>query len=153
MAPFRKTYSELHELRSLLSSVKVIALTATSTKNTTETIMDVLLMKDPHIVSEKPNKPNIAYSVHYMQKDKSLQEYFYWIVEEFLKDRENTPRTIIYCQTIGQCSLLYSTLKSLLGKDFYYDDNPRNVVIEMLHSCTPESNKETILHEFQSENS
>lgn len=34
MAAFRETYSELHELRSLAPSVKMIALTATATAST-----------------------------------------------------------------------------------------------------------------------
>ena len=155
MATFRETYSELHELRSLVNSVNIIALTATATVETTETIMGVLLMEKPHVISELPNKPNIAYSVNYMPKDKSLGEYFYWLVEEILKYKQNTPRTIIYCQTIRQCGLLYSTLRALLQQDIYLgqDKNPRNVVLEMLHSCTPNSNKEAILQEFQVENS
>lgn len=153
MAPFRQAFSELHELRSLLSSVKMIALTDTATKDTRETFMDVLLMEDPHIVSEKPNKTNIAYFVHYMDEEISLEEHFDWLAEEVVKDKGNSPRTIIYCQTIEQCSRLYATLRYLLGKDFRYGEKPENVVLEMFHSITPKRNKENIHHEFQTENS
>jgi len=148
-------YSELHELRSLTNSVKIIALTATATTNTKETIIDVLLMENPHIITESPDKPNVAYSVYYMPKNKDIEEHFQWLIDELLADRQNTTRTIIYCQTIKQCGLLYSSLRALLGNDiFLTDDNdPRHVLLEMLHSCTPASNKEAILHEFQNENS
>jgi len=149
MAAFRETYSELHELRSLTNSVKIIALTATATTNTKETIIDV------HIITESPDKPNVAYSVYYMPKNKDIEEHFQWLIDELLADRQNTTRTIIYCQTIKQCGLLYSSLRALLGNDiFLTDDNdPRHVLLEMLHSCTPAGNKEAILHEFQNENS
>jgi superfamily II DNA helicase RecQ len=85
MAALRETYSELHDLRSLVNSVNIIALTAKATVETTETIMDVLLMEKPHFISELPNKPNIAYSVSYMPKDKSLGKTNYWLVEEILE--------------------------------------------------------------------
>ncbi len=54
-------------------------------------------------------------------------------------------RTVIYCQNIKQCSLIYSTLKATLAK--------QHVIIEMLHSCSPQANKETVLEAFQHENS
>lgn len=90
-----------------------------------------------------------------MPKDKWLEEYFYWLMEEILEYKQNTPRKFIYCQTIKQCGLLYSTLRGLLQQDLYLgeDNNPQNVVVEMLHSWTPNSNKESILQEFQLEKS
>ena len=60
MAAFRETFSDLHELRSLAPSVNIMALTATATSATRETIMDVLLMNHPHVIFESPGKPNIA---------------------------------------------------------------------------------------------
>ena len=33
-----------------------------------------------------------------------------------------------------------------------YAGNQENVLVEMLHSCTPAANKQHILHSFQSEN-
>ena len=61
-----------------------------------------------------------------------------------------TERTIIYCQTIKQCSKIYNSLKSMLGNNLYISSpcDRRNVILEMLHSCTPAANKETILSSF-----
>ena len=44
-------------------------------------------------------------------------------------------------------------IKGLLGQHMYIGNNidPRNVLVEMLHSCTPAANKQYILHSFQSE--
>jgi len=51
--------------------------------------------------------------------------------------------------------VLYSTIKGMLGDNFFADssNDPRNVVLEMLHSCTPDSNKEAVLNAFQKEDS
>lgn len=61
-----------------------------------------------------------------------------------------TERTIIYCQTIKQCGKIYNSIKSMLGNHLYIGQagNARNVVLEMLHSCSPASNKESILASF-----
>lgn len=46
---------------------------------------------------------------------------------------------------------MYSMLKSMIGDTIYagkLGDN-RNVLLEMLHSCSPPSNKEAVLKSFQ----
>ena len=97
MAAFRETYSELHEFRSLAPSVKITALTATATSLTRKTIMGVLLMHNPHVIFESPGKPNVAYSVYYTPKDRSLEDYFQWLGDELMTFKRNATRTIIYC--------------------------------------------------------
>ena len=150
---FRECYSRLHELRALAPEVNILALTATATKDTMKTTMDVLMMKDPCIIYESPNKPNIAYSVHYISKNKSLEYCFKWLSNELLKHGVSTTRTIIYCQTIKQCTIIYSTIKAMLGNGLYIGKNTNNktVLLEMLHSCTHDENKETISNSFQNE--
>ena len=132
--------------------MKIIALTATATSLTRKTIMDVLLMDNPHVIFESPGKPNVAYSVYYTPKDRSLEDYFQWLGDELMTFKRNATRTIIYCQIIKQCGLVYSTLKAMLGNKIFLDEignNPRDVIMEMLHSCTPEANKGAILQPFR----
>jgi superfamily II DNA helicase RecQ len=107
----------------------MLALTATATKNTTDTILDVLAMKDPSFVSESPNKQNMVYFVECISKGSNLEDYFAWLAEDIIKHGTMTERTIIYCQTIKQC------IKSMLGNHLYIGQagNARNVVLEMLH--------------------
>ena len=46
-AVFRECYSRLHELRALAPQVNILlALTATATRDTMRTIVEVLMMKD-----------------------------------------------------------------------------------------------------------
>ena len=155
MTAFRETYSELHELRSLAPTVNILALTPTATSSTRETITEVLLMKDSDVISESPSKTNIAYSVLYMGNDKPIEEYFPWLVDEITEDKIKATLTIIYCQAIKQCGTIYSTLRGMLGDKLYADNTKdmRKVALEMLHSCTPDQNKEAILDAFQKEDS
>ena len=76
-------------------------------------------------------------------------------MDEITEEKIKATRTIIYCQTIKQCGTIYSTLRRILGDKLYADstNDMRKVVLEMLHSCTPDQNKEAILDAFQKEDS
>lgn len=91
----------------------------------------------PHC-SQKPNKENIAYVVQYMGKNASLAEYFSWIADEVKDCGSAATRTVIYTQTIKECAVVYSTLKTLLRDKIYGSEerDPKTVLLEMLHSCT-----------------
>lgn len=107
------------------------------------------MMRHPKIIFESPNKGNVAYSVEYMNKDYELEYYFEWLADELKENKENCKRTIIYCQTIKQCSVLYGTMKGMVGKDLcLVHGDTKTAMIEMLHSCTPKATKERILSSF-----
>ena len=131
----------------------MIALTATATKLTKDTILNVLLIENPYEIKESPNKSNVTYSVEYMPKDSDHELYFGWLADELIKTQSLCERTIIYCQTIKQCGIIYATIKGMLGNHMYVIDanDSKYVLVEMLHSCTPAANKQQILHSFQTE--
>jgi superfamily II DNA helicase RecQ len=82
---FRVWFSRLHELRSLSPGDRPVHCThSTETADTRKDIFDVLDMKNPLIILESPNKPNISYVVQYMPKTANLSDYFIWIVNEVL---------------------------------------------------------------------
>ncbi|EDO40417.1 predicted protein [Nematostella vectensis] len=145
MVAFRTIYSELHELRTLAAGAKVIALTATATLSTKETITDVLRMQDFIEINENPNKKNITYIVKYLSNSMDAKESFKWLVNEINERKDGGDKTIIYCQTIKQCSLVYGTLRSMLI-ELVANGKPK---LEMLHSCTPKQNKDAILESFK----
>ena len=89
----------------------MVALTATATKLTKDTIQNVLLMENPYEITKSPNKQNITYSVEYMQKDTVHELYFGWLADELTTRQSLCERTIIYCQTIKQCGIIYATIK------------------------------------------
>ena len=73
-------------------------------------------------------------------------------IDELKQSREKTERTIIYCQTVRQCSFLYATLKAPLGEYMFIGNDSKHVLVEMLHSCTPKANEHNILESFPSDN-
>lgn len=150
MAAFRECYGKLYELRSLASDVPVIALTATATRLTRDTILNILHMECFVEIKESPNKTNIRYVVHCMDKKAEHEEYFAWLTDTLRTEGQNCVRTIVYCQTIKQCSIIYATMSGLLGKENMTSSNGYPLV-EMLHSCTPEANKKIVLESFQQE--
>ena len=61
---FRQAFAEIGTLRSILpKSVKVLALTATATKETVTCTMKRLSMKDPTIIGANADHSNIKYTV------------------------------------------------------------------------------------------
>lgn len=61
---FRRDFSTLGEVRSIIpDKVKVMALTATATKETRTCIIKSLNMQKPTIVSIPPVKDNIMYAI------------------------------------------------------------------------------------------
>ncbi|XP_068708396.1 uncharacterized protein [Montipora foliosa] len=154
MAAFRHCYGKLYELRSLAPNTPMVALTATATKLTEDTIKKVLLMQNPLDIKESPNKVNLTYSVIKMNKDCDLELFFEWLVEDIRKLKDKCDRTIIYCQTIKQCGIIYGMLRGLLRKDLFIEKTSTGEklpLVEMLHSCTPATNKKNILSSFQHE--
>ena len=122
MAAFRDCYGKLHELQSLAPNTPMVALTATTTKLTEDTIKNILLMQNPLEIKESPNKVNLTYSVTKMDKDFDLEMYLEWLVEDIKKLKDKCDRTIIYCQTIKQCGIIYGMLRVLLGKDLLVEN-------------------------------
>ena len=61
---FRKDFSRLIEIRSLIpSNVHMMALTAIASVTLRQSIIKILSMKNPFILSVSPHKPNIFLSI------------------------------------------------------------------------------------------
>lgn len=156
-APFREEYGRLHEIRSLIGTdVSFVALTATAVRDTKKCIIDTLNMFNPLHIYQNPNKGNVTYSVSYIQQSSKIDDTFQWIINNIVQMKNSAERVIIYCQTIKQCSVLYSTLRAHIGDHFYASQGgisgDRHPVLEMLHSCTPMANKDYIINSLQDPN-
>ena len=64
-----------------------MAVTATASKQTKETLISVLRFGNFVEVSESPNKSNICYSIQTIDKRTPLLQYFQWILNE-LREKE-----------------------------------------------------------------
>ena len=151
---FRRWFYKLSELRSLVpNKIPFMAVTAIAARQTKETITSVIRFGHFVEVSESPNKANIFYSVQTMDKRNPLIQYFQWILNELKEKRGRTERTIIYCQTIKQCSTLYSLFAQEMGDSIFANDSkdPRTRLIEMLRALSSKSIKEVVLQEMGQE--
>ena len=152
---FRKWYSSLSELRSLIpSGVPFIALTATASNKTKNEIWKVLEFTSPYKVVESPDHQNIAYVSQHIDSGQEVNNYFGWLVEAVKENGENTERVLIYCQTVKQCASLYQLFANELSELMYSDKSfdPRKRLVEMPHSKTSASVKNTVLDSFSREN-
>lgn len=146
---FRRWYNNIQELRSLLpSQTPFIALTATAMKKTREKICTALNMTKPNFVMVSPERPNISYRVIKMSNKVHVTEYFDWLFQVIKSKGKHSERCIIYCQTVNQCSTLFSLFSVCLGSKIYLNEqnpNPKERLVEMMHARTPENVKETVL--------
>ena len=101
MAAFMECYGRLHELRSLVTSINFMCLTATATKVTKDAIIEILCMNTPCEISESPEKQNITYIVKQMDWDAKMEEHFTWLAAEAHANGVEMIKTIIVKQYIS----------------------------------------------------
>ena len=142
---FRKWFSRINEIRSIVGKVPLIALTATATTSTRLKIMRSLEMKSPTLIMDSPNRDNKTYAVQVITPDPA--QTFKTLVQELKEHKGLTERTIIYCQTIKVTTFLYSFFMSELGDDMYFDNSgdPKKRTVEMFHSRIDDRNRDHIL--------
>ena len=153
---FRPHYNQLGELRSLVGPhVPVIALTATATQKTKETILKTLCMKDCEEIIVTPNKTNIKFWVYEMKSTTS--ENFDWLVSLLEKKAERTPRMLIFFRQIKHIAEVYEHLETTLGEKAYVDfkeggpNDDRNRLFAMFHLKTDEEVKENVCSNYQNQ--
>ncbi len=82
----------------------------------------------------------------YMDKEMSLKCLFLKIITELRTVSCKTERTLIYCQTRKQCSILFRMFEINLGKKMYNGTAlPQNRLVEMFHAGTPQSVKDHVV--------
>ena len=67
---------------------------------------------------------------------------------------KDTARTIIYCQTVKQCSLLFKMFEVELGPSLFHEqiNDPSKRLVDMMHSGSPISVKNHVLEQFSDNN-
>ena len=106
-------------------------------------------MDKPEFVMASPERPNITFAVIKMSNRIHVTEYFDWLFKMLKSKGIQSERCIIYCQTVNQCSTLFSLFSVSLGTRIYLNgekQNPKERIVEMMHAKTPESVKETVLN-------
>ena len=96
---YRPYYGHVGDIRSLFGAgVPVVALTATATDETKAIIFKDLCLKNCTDVTRTPEKRNITYWLKDFSKGE-ICDHFEWLVAVLRKNRENTPRMIIFFST------------------------------------------------------
>ena len=154
--PFRKWYGCLGELQSFFpQQCKLMILTATATKDTKEQILSALHLtaEDGYFIEQSPDRENIQYSVQYLEKNEPMETAFASMIQDLKHYTVNSPRTLIYCQTRKQCSIIYRIFEVYLGKQLYLGEClPKNRLVDMYHAGTPPLAKEHITKNLADEN-
>ena len=148
---FRKWFSRINEMRSLLKKIPILALTATATLQTKNKIVRALEMDGCVIIDHSPNRKNIAYAVQVVTGGAS--QTFASIIEDVRVKKTSIERVIIYCQTIKICANLYGVFKEELGEDMYFVKHDiTSGMVEMYHSRIDEFNRDNIVRDFSNPN-
>ena len=125
----------------------IMVLTATATKRTKQQIFETLHLSTDDItfVEQSPSRPNLFYAKQYLDKNDALEKQFGSLIDELKTKGTETPRTLIYCQTWKQCSVLFRMFEVYLGKEMYNGGvKPQNRMVDMYHAGTPEAVKNHI---------
>ena len=150
---FRKEFSHIGEVRSLVPSrVKLMALTATATKQTRDIVVSTLNLENPFILSVSPHKENIVFWVD--QKSSSIEESFNPLVLKLKKEHLNMARVIIFCRRYEECVSLYQFFLISLGAQFIEPPGAPNIsrlrLVDMFTHLTHRSVKDSIIDSFSS---
>ncbi|MCU0433924.1 MAG: DNA helicase RecQ [Bacteroidia bacterium] len=104
---FRPEYTQLHQLRSLLPDVPIMALTATADKITRRDIIKQLALAEPNVFVASFDRPNLSLAVkHGLGKKQRDGE-----IADFIAERPGQPG-IIYCMSRRLTEELADTLKA-----------------------------------------
>ena len=132
----------------------MIILTATATQATKKEILDSLhiLQHEVTLIEQSPNKKNLFYSKQYLDKNEPLETQFGNLLKEIEEKGIETSRTLVYCQTRKQCTVLYRLFEVYLKAKIYFGaEKPQNRMVEMFHAGTPKPVKEHITQDMASE--
>lgn len=137
---FRQWFSSIGELRAL-TSVPIIALTATASPTARKKIQSSLCMpkNKTTVIVESPDRPNIKLNVDCVKSTQEEELTFRWLIKLLCEQKGATTRHIIFCKSINDCVRVNTAFRLSVGKSQHFN---------MYHSHTPENVKEIIKTDF-----
>ena len=148
-ADFRSHFKNIAEIRSLVSKTRLVALTATATSTTIESVCRSLCMRNVARVSYNPDRPNIELvRIQMPCNESSWSDYLKDDAEVLKSCRLDTQRRIYFCRTIEMVCRLYEVFENYLGAEAYVTSSsftPENRLFAMYHSESAKSVKEAVL--------
>jgi len=149
---FRTTFAEIGSIRSLIpNSVKILALTATATRETLDCVLDSLSLEDPAIIGMPPNRPNIRYTIEHPI---GILDFSQKITDELMAKRIEMPKTVVFCRTLQNCANIFNVVKKRLGKNIteppgaLYDGIVHFRLVDVFTAVSSAEMREVLLKEF-----
>ena len=91
-----------------------MALTGTADKETEKTVIKELAMKDPVKLFVSPNRCNLRLSINKVGRIDMLKQLD-WIVEMIKTNGKETPKIIVFCDTMYSIASVFNYLMMSLG--------------------------------------
>jgi ATP-dependent DNA helicase RecQ len=148
---FRPAYSRLLELRAIVGDVPIVALTATATPDVQNKLIKELSMAPCFSIVLPPQKDNIKYMVHRLDKKGNLYSYFGWLRKAIEDQAQDMTKTLVFFHSVAKQSLVYEFLDDELKEVGHKGDPPHNDAthyFEMYHMKTDDTIKDSILAQF-----
>ena len=148
---FRPAYGRLLELRAIIGVVPTIALTATLTPVSQQTLVKQLNMSPCFTLILPPKKDNIKYIVHRLNNDLELHECFEWLKNKIAGEGEQIKKMLVFFHKVAKQSLVYEYLDDELGALGHKGGGPhsdKTHFFELYHMKTDDSIKDSILGNF-----
>ena len=149
---FRRTFAEIGSIRSLIpNSVRILALTATATRDTLDCVSHSLSLEDPKIIGLPPNRSNIKYVV---ERSTGIAEFSKKITDELMSKRISMPKTVVFCRTLQNCATFFSCVKKTMGKNItdppgaLYDGIVHFRLADVFTAVSSPQMREALLKEF-----
>ena len=100
-------------------AVPILALTATADDKTQKVVCRELMMKNQETIVVSPHRENLRFSIMRYAKEE-IHKSLDWLVKTVKKNGVNVSKTIIFCNTITEMSVVINFLVEKLGKYAYY---------------------------------
>ena len=144
----------------MFPSAKIVAMTATATKEYQKTITESLNMKNPSLIIANPDRANIFYEViqrpSYVKQGNvdQFEELLSPITEELITKTVHMPVTIIY-SSLELCGVGFAFLDRKLGDKQYYPPgalkHPQNRLFAQFHSPQTDKMKSELISSIVTE--
>lgn len=129
--------------------MKVLALTATATKETLECVINRLSMKNPTVIGLSPERDNVMLHV---RPAPTLKDMSLLLVKDLKSSRIQTPKTVVYCRSLKKCAEMYSTICNNMGDDITEPPGLPNIIpfrlVDIFTAASTLAMREEVVQEF-----
>ena len=134
-----------------LKDCPVLALTGTADTKTQEIISKDLVLKQPIKLFVSPNRPNLRFSISKVKK-KDMLGNLDWLISVIKEYGINTPKTIIFCDTLYAIANVANYIMMKLGSNAFHPTSSANredCLLGIMHSTIQKKYKERLLQSLK----